>query len=551
MYQYSLVDKTLVNQRVEQYRHQLTRHLNGELDDETFRPLRLMNGLYIQRHAPMLRVSIPYGTLSTRQFRKLSEIARVYDKGFGHFTTRQNIQYNWPTLESTADILAALAEVDMHAIQTSGNCIRNITCDPFAGIHPDETEDPRIFCEIVRQWATLHPEFSYLPRKFKIAITSEGRDRVALKFHDIGLKMLRREGVVGFEVWVGGGLGRTPIVGKLISPFVQASLLLRYLDAVLRVYNLHGRRDNKYKARIKILVQQMGEQAFRDEVEDEFAYNQTPELDLSEDKIAEIRARFVYPDYAKAVVADLSEQVLDADESAAYQRWLDNVVSQHQHPDFATVQISLKQPGNAPGDITCEQMDGLADLADQFSFGELRTTIRQNLMLPHVHRSQLVALWRKLRRLNLAVANIGKATDMIVCPGLDFCSLANAHSIPVAAAIYQQIEPLVESASLGDLKIHFSGCMNACAHHHIGHIGILGVDKKGREFYQITLGGDASDSYSDTGKIIGPSVARDDVPQLIERILLHFIDVREAGERFVDTCHRVGVESFKEVVYAA
>lgn len=552
MYRYSLVDKTLVRQRVEQFRDQLDRYLDGSLDEEAFKPLRLMNGLYIQRHAPMLRVAIPYGTLSSDQLRTLAAIARRYDRGYGHFTTRQNIQYNWPALERCADILEVLAEADLHAIQTSGNCIRNITCDPWAGIHPQEVDDPRVYCELVRQWATLHPEFAFLPRKFKIAVTAEGRDRVALRFHDIGLKLV--EGGAGrgpvFEIWVGGGLGRTPVVGQRLYDAVPVRDLLRYLDAILRVYNLHGRRDNKYKARIKILVQQMGIEAFRREVEEELRYNSSPGLELTAERIDAVRDRFVYPEYG-AVDAD-PVRLLPEQEQAAYRRWQDRCVDGHRHPGFAAVHVSLKAPGRAPGDMTAEQMDAMADLADRYSFGEVRTTPQQNLMLPHVARSRLPALWRDLAALELATPNIGLATDMVVCPGLDFCSLANAASIPVAAAISARIQPLLdEHPDLGELKIHLSGCMNACAHHHIGHIGILGVDKKGREFYQITLGGDASVEHSGTGSILGPAIARDELPERIERLLLCFLQQRIGDERFVDTCRRIGMEPFKEATYAA
>mgnify|MGYP006271526003 CR=1 FL=1 len=544
MYRYTLVDKTLVRQRVEQFRHQLHRHLAGELDDEEFRPLRLMNGLYLQRHAPMLRVAIPYGSLSGAQLRALAAIARRYDRGFGHFTTRQNIQFNWIALEDTAEVLAELAEADMHAIQTSGNCIRNITCDPLAGVQADEIDDPRPYCELLRQWATLHPEFSYLPRKFKIAVSASDADRVALRFHDIGLRLCQRGGERGFEVWVGGGLGRTPIVGQRLREWLPQAELLRCLDAILRVYNLYGRRDNKYRARIKILVQQMGLERFREQVEAEFADNDRPELRVDVSRVDALRGRFLRPDYSAAAGSE-GPGVL-AEPGSAYARWLERCVDGHRLAQYAVVHVSLKAPGRAPGDIDAAAMEQLADLAERYSSGELRSTVRQNLLLPHVARRDLPALWRALDAAGLASPATGTASDMVVCPGLDYCSLANAGSIPLAAEIDACLAPLLAARpDLGDVRIHISGCMNACAHHHIGDIGILGVDKKGREFYQISLGGVADGEGARSGTIAGPALPRAQVPARIQQLLERYLALRRADEPFAAAVARLGIDRFR------
>jgi len=550
MYQYTEVDQKLVDERVAQYRDQTRRYLAGELPDEEFRALRLMNGLYIQRQAPMLRVAVPYGLMSSAQMRKLAHIARTYDKGYGHFTTRTNIQYNWPTLESVPDILAELAEVQMHAIQTSGNCIRNTTTDPYAGVIASELEDPRPWCEIIRQWSTLHPEFAYLPRKFKIAVTGGPEDRAASQVHDIGLHLVKNaQGEIGFEVLVGGGLGRTPVIGKQIRPFLSGRDLLSYLEAIIRVYNLNGRRDNKYKARIKILVNAMGIDAFREQVEAEWAEIRESDLRLSQDEIDRVKAQFAPPAYAAdAVNNELSAQLAENDD---FRVWYERNTVEHKVPGYRIVVVSLKPYLKAPGDITDVQMDTVADLADSFSFGEIRATHHQNLVLADVKQGDLLQVWKILNANNLARPNIGTLTDMIVCPGFDFCGLANAHTLNIAEQINEKFEQVDYLHDVGSVRLNISGCINACAHHHVGHIGILGVDKKGEDWYQFTLGG-SSEADAALGKALGKAIAADEVANTIEKILLTYIEQRESEEEsFLDLVRRVGVDPFKEAVYGA
>jgi sulfite reductase (NADPH) hemoprotein beta-component len=550
MYQYTEVDQKLVDERVAQYRDQTRRYLAGELPDEEFRALRLMNGLYIQRQAPMLRVAVPYGLMSSTQMRKLAHIARTYDKGYGHFTTRTNIQYNWPTLESVPDILAELAEVQMHAIQTSGNCIRNTTTDPYAGVIASELEDPRPWCEIIRQWSTLHPEFAYLPRKFKIAVTGGPEDRAASQVHDIGLHLVKNaQGEIGFEVLVGGGLGRTPVIGKQIRPFLEGRDLLSYLEAIIRVYNLNGRRDNKYKARIKILVNAMGIDAFREQVETEWAEIRESDLRLSQDEIDKVKAQFAPPAYAAdAVNNDLNAQLAENDD---FRVWYERNTVEHKVPGYRIVVVSLKPYLKAPGDITDVQMDTVADLADSFSFGEIRATHHQNLVLADVKQGDLLQVWKILNANNLARPNIGTLTDMIVCPGFDFCGLANAHTLNIAEQINEKFEQVDFLHDVGNVRLNMSGCINACAHHHVGHIGILGVDKKGEDWYQFTLGG-SSEADAALGKALGKAIAADEVANTIEKILLTYIEQRESEEEsFLDLVRRVGVDPFKEAVYGA
>ncbi len=549
MYRYDEFDLAFVNQRVKQFRGQVERRLAGELSEEEFRPLRLMNGLYLQLHAYMLRVAVPYGTLSGRQMRMLAEIARKYDRGYGHFTTRQNIQYNWPQLQDVPDILDDLASVEMHAIQTSGNCIRNVTADHFAGAAADEIEDPRIYAEIVRQWSSLHPEFSFLPRKFKIAITGAPNDRAAVRFHDIGLQIRRDEaGEVGFEVIVGGGLGRTPVIGTTIRRFLPKQHLLSYLEAILRVYNQLGRRDNLYKARIKILVQQTGAEAFKDLVEDEWLQIKNGALTLPAEEIARIEDYFAPPAFEKL---DANQPAFEARrfEDRDFARWVRTNVTPHKAPGYACVSISLKPEGGAPGDATAAQMDVVAELAERFSCDEIRISHEQNLVLPHVRLSDIPKVWETLCAHGLGTPNIGLVSDMIACPGLDYCNLANARSIPVAQRISQRFSDLKRQHDIGDLKIKISGCINACGHHHVGHIGILGVDKKGEEFYQITLGGSA-DQNAAVGRILGPAFSYDNVVDAVETIVDTYLELRQDGERFNETYARVGAAPFKEKLYA-
>ncbi len=549
MYQYDQYDQTLVDERVSQYRGQVRRYLAGELSDDEFRPLRLMNGLYLQRHAPMLRVAIPYGLLSSDQLRVLAHIARRYDRGFGHFTTRQNIQYNWPKLEETPDILAELAQAQMHAIQTSGNCIRNVTADHLAGVAPDEIEDPRIYCEIIRQWSTFHPEFSYLPRKFKIAVTGARHDRAAAQVHDIGLNLTRDErGEIGFRVLVGGGLGRTPLLGHVIREFLPQRDLLSYLEAILRVYNQHGRRDNIYKARIKILVKALGPAVFRQQVEAEWEQIKDSGLVLDQAEVERVRRFFAPPPYEPEATQDPGfEQWLKADQSFA--TWVRHNVAEHKVAGYRNVFVALKEPGAPPGDIDADQMEAVADLADRHSFGQIRATHHQNLLLADVRQADLYQLWHALEAQKLAAPVIGTLADMICCPGLDYCSLANASSISIAQQINEKFDRLDDLYDLGEIRLNMSGCMNACGHHHVGHIGILGVDKKGEEWYQISLGG-SSENDAALGDILGPSVRKTEVANTLERILRVYVEQRAEGERFLDTFRRIGLEPFRVRAYA-
>lgn len=548
MYQYNEFDQRLVNERVAQYRDQTRRYLAGKLSDEQFRPLRLMNGLYLQRHAPMLRIAIPYGLLASRQLRMLAHIARTYDRGYAHFTTRQNVQFNWPKLERVPDILADLASVQMHAIQTSGNCIRNVTSDHLAGICIDEIEDPRPYCEIIRQWSTLHPEFAYLPRKFKIAVSSAPQDRAATKLHDIGLYLTKHEtGEIGFEVLAGGGLGRTPIIGQPIRPFLEKRHMLSYLEAILRVYNLYGRRDNKYKARIKILLKELGVERFTERVEKEWRQIKD-RLVLDQAEIDRVVNHFSPPPYEPYVA---SEEVLDVHQhhDKPFATWFKHNTGQHKIAGYAAVFLSLKSPTAPPGDIIQRQLDAVADLADEFSFGQVRSTHRQNLLLADVKKSDLYELWQKLEALDLATPNVGTVTDLICCPGLDFCSLANAASISVAKGIHQLFDDFDYLHDLGDIKINISGCMNGCAHQSVGHIGILGVDKKGVEWYQITLGG-SSENDASLGDRLGPAVPKDRVVEAIATILKVYTEQRMNEESFLAAVRRIGIKPFKEQVYA-
>jgi sulfite reductase (NADPH) hemoprotein beta-component len=546
MYQYDQIDRQLVTERVAQYRDQTQRFLAGKISEDDFRSLRLRNGLYIQKHAPMLRVSIPYGLLSSRQVRMFARIARDYDKGYGHFTTRQNLQYNWPKLETVPDILELLASVEMHAIQTSGNCIRNVTADHLAGIAPDELEDPRPWCEYIRQWATLHPEFSYLPRKFKIAVTGSPQDRAASKVHDIGLHLVRdAQGEVGFEVLVGGGLGRTPMIGHVIREFLPKQDLLGYLEAILRVYNLEGRRDNIHKARIKILVKAVTPQKFRELVEAEWqaSRDMAPVFDAAE--VERIKAFFAPPQYQR-----LHDEDVLSGRPTEFRNWYQRNTKRHKVPGYRAVFISLKSPTRPPGDITHAEMDAVADLADRYSLGLIRATHDQNLLFADVKQRELFDVWKALKALDLATPNIGTLTDMICCPGLDFCSLANATSIPIAKQINERFDSLDYLYDLGDIQLKMSGCMNGCGHHSVGHIGILGVDKSGEEWYQITLGGSASGHDAAIGQVIGPSVAHADVAEILDRILDVYVVQREEGEQFIDTFRRIGIAPFKARVYA-
>ena len=550
MYQYDQYDQQIVNERVASFRDQTRRFLSGELSEDEYRPLRLMNGLYIQRHAPMLRVSIPYGLLSATQLRMLAHIAEKYDKGYGHFSTRQNIQFNWPRLETVPDILADLATVQMHAIQTSGNCIRNITSDHFAGIAEDELEDPRTYCEIIRQWSTFHPEFSFLPRKFKIAVSGAKNDRAAVRIHDIGIYLVSNaEGEIGCKILVGGGLGRTPFIGLCIREYLEKRHLLSYLEAILRVYNKLGRRDNMHKARIKILVNAVGQEKFTDMVETEWRSIRDSVLLLDQAEIDRVKGFFTEPDYDKNAAADATfakRLVLQKD----FNTWVQRNVKAHKAPGYRSVYLSLKHPDTAPGDATAGQMNFIAALADKYSHSEIRVTHDQNLILPHVRQTDLYPLWNALKGERLATPNIGLLTDMICCPGLDFCNLANAGSIDIAKQINDRFSELDYLHDIGDFQIKMSGCMNACGHHHVGHIGILGVDKKGKEFYQLTLGG-AAGNNARLGDRLGPAIAKENVAETIDKILQVYLDRREGGEQFLETYLRVGMEPFKEKVYAA
>ena len=548
MYRYDEFDEKIVRERVKQFRGQVERRLSGELSEDAFKPLRLMNGLYLQLHAYMLRVAIPYGTVSARQMRALADIADKYDKGYGHFTTRQNIQFNWPALVDAPDILDDLADVEMHAIQTSGNCIRNVTTDQYAGAAADEVEDPRPWCELIRQWSTFHPEFSFLPRKFKIAVTASDNDRAAVRVHDIGLRLYKNEaGDKGFEVIVGGGLGRSPFIGKTVRSFLPSEHLLSYLEAILRVYNEGGRRDNKYKARIKILVDAMGVEDFRNAVEDEWArVRQNDAIDVPQEEVERIAAYFSGP----AFLSGLHRHDLDAERAgnADFAGWLDVNTVAHRRDGYRIVNISLKPVGAPPGDISSEQMRTVADVAERYSFCEIRATHEQNLCLPHVHEADLFAVWTVLVGAGLATPNIGLATDIIACPGLDYCTLANTRSIPVAERLAAAISKRGGEQELGELKIKISGCINACGHHHVGHIGILGVDKKGEEFYQITLGGSAGEDVS-LGDIVGRGLSSNAVVGAVETLIDFYTEQRQGEERFLDTYRRLGLEAFKGALY--
>ncbi len=551
MYIYNENDQKIIEQRVAQFRGQTDRYLAGQLAEEEFLPLRLQNGLYVQRLAPMLRIAVPYGLLNTKQLRKLAHIARTYDKGYCHITTRQNIQFNWPQLEEVPDILAELAEVQMHAVQTSGNCIRNTTTDQFAGVAQDELEDPRPWCEMIRQWSTFHPEFAFLPRKFKIAVSGTEGDRAAIQVHDIGIQIVKNDkNEIGFKILVGGGLGRTPVIGSVIREFLPQEDLLSYLDAILRVYNRHGNRANKYKARIKILVRAWTPEVFAEEVEAEWEYTKKIPCDLTQDEINRVKGFFTQPDYESIDDNDVEQQLKTlADDNVAFGKWLQRNIHAHRIPGYAAVTLSLKPTGVAPGDITDAQLEAVADLADKYSLGEIRTTHSQNLVLADVKKSDLFDLWQQAKSGGFATPNIGTLTDMICCPGGDFCSLANAKSIPVAEALQRKFDDMDYVYDLGDLSLNISGCMNACGHHHVGNIGILGVDKKGDEFYQVQLGGN-SDTDTTLGNVLGPSFGRDDMPEVVEKILDVYVENRTSGESFTETYRRIGITPFKESVYS-
>ncbi|MBV6572156.1 nitrite/sulfite reductase [Acinetobacter baumannii] len=547
MYLYTDFDQQLINQRVAQFRDQTERYLAGKLSEDEYRPLRLQNGLYVQRYAPMLRIAVPYGLMNSKQLRKIAEVSTQYDRGYAHVSTRQNIQLNWPALEDVPEILAELATVQMHAIQTSGNCIRNTTTDQYAGVVAGEIADPRPTCELIRQWSTFHPEFAFLPRKFKIAVSAlEEKDRAATAFHDIGVYIVRNEaGEMGYKIMVGGGLGRTPIIGSVIREFLPREDLIAYLEAVLRVYNLHGRRDNKYKARIKILVKALTHEVFAQKVEAEFEHTRET-LKIQPEILKKLDEEFTPFDYQ-----DLEDEDFTAlfAEHPKFKQWFNINTHAHKVKGYRIVTISLKRAGIAPGDMTTEEMNFIADLADKYTFGELRTTHEQNIALADVPQKDLFDVWQALEQHNMARAHIGFITDIISCPGGDFCSLANAKSIPIAEAITRRFEDLDKVYDLGHLDLNISGCMNACGHHHVGNIGILGVDKKGAEFYQITLGGN-SDHDASIGDILGPSFAAEAVPDVIEEVLNTYLDLRTEGERFVDTYRRVGIQPFKERAYA-
>ena len=550
MYRYDIHDQTLVDERVAQFRDQMERYRAGRLGEEEFRPLRLQNGLYIQRHAPMLRIAIPYGMLAGSQLRALAEITRRYDRGYGHFTTRQNLQLNWPALEDVPDILADLAKVHMHAIQTSGNCIRNTTSDQFAGIANDEVEDPRPWCELIRQWSTLHPEFAYLPRKFKIAVSGAAQDRAAIQVHDIGLRLWHNaDGELRVKVLAGGGLGRTPMIADVVREDLPWQHLLTYLEACVRVYNQFGRRDNKFKARIKILVKALGIEEFRRRVEEEWVHLKDGPQTLNQAAVDAAKVHFPEPD--RRPVAESANEDFDRlrAENRSFARFVTNNVTDHKVPGYKAVTLSLKRREHAPGDVTADQMEAVADLADRYSFGEVRVTHEQNLVLSDVPVDELEALWEELEALGMANPTVGTLNDIICCPGGDYCSLANAVSIPIAQALQERFEDLDFLYDLGPLDLNISGCMNACGHHHVGHIGILGVDKKGEEFYQISIGGNSTDDAS-LGKILGPSFFRSDVPDVVEKVLEVYVSQRHEDERFLDTYRRIGLKPFKERVYA-
>ena len=542
MYRYDSYDQSIVDARVEEFRDQVQRRLAGHLTEDQFKPLRLMNGLYLQLHAYMLRVAIPYGTLSGKQMRKLGEIAAKYDKGYGHFTTRQNLQYNWIKLADAPDILAELATVEMHAIQTSGNCIRNISSDQYAGVSADEVADPRPWAELLRQWSTFHPEFTYLPRKFKIAVIASEDDRSAMKLHDIGLKLVKRGDAIGAEVYAGGGMGRTPMVAPQIRDFVPEEEIVPYLEACLRVYNRYGRRDNKYKARIKILVHELGVEKYKRQVEEEYAHMRTLGLNPPTEELDRIRPFFANPAYEQGLSDDIDRT------DPGFALWVDRQVAAHKQPGYAIVNISLKPRGGIPGDASAEQIALVADLAETYSFDELRVTHAQNLVLPHVKKADLHTIWQKLDEAGLAEANLDLITDIIACPGLDYCSLANARSIPLAQKLSERFAAQDRQKDLGELKVKISGCINACGHHHAGHIGVLGVDRKGVENFQLSLGGSGAEDAS-VGQITGPGFSEDGVVDAIEKVTNLYLAQREEGERFLDTYRRLGMKPFKEAIY--
>ena len=548
MYRYDAIDKEFVDDRAAEFRHQVNRRLAGEITEDQFKPIRLMNGLYLQLHAYMLRIAIPYGTLTSRKLRMLAHIARTYDKGYGHFTTRTNLQLHWIKLKDAPEILDKLAEVEMHSMQTSGNCIRNVTADPYAGATDDELDDPRIWSEVLRQWSTLHPEFSFLPRKFKIAVTAAAKDRTAVRVYDIGLHLRRgRDGEMGFEVMVGGGLGRTPHLSPTIREFLPTRHLLSYLEAILRVYNRHGRRDNIWKARIKILVASLGAEEFARQVEEEWTHLQRERIDLPDAELARIRASFSTIFETLPARSEALEAAKASD--PAFARFLRNNVHAHKQPGYAIVDVSLKTPGLTPGDMTSEQMEVVADLAEKYSLDEVRVNYQQNLLLPHVKLDDVPAVWSALAAAGLATPNIDLITDIIACPGLDYCALANARAIPIAQQIAERFADDERAETVGELKIKISGCINACGHHHVGHIGILGVDKKGEEFYQVTLGGSGEDDAA-LGQMLGPALPAGKVAEAVEQMVGVYLGERKEGERFLDTFRRTGVAPFKEAVYA-
>jgi sulfite reductase (NADPH) hemoprotein beta-component len=549
MYLYDEYDQKMVDERVAQYRDQTNRFLAGELPAEEFQHLRLRNGLYIQRLAPMLRIAVPYGLLSSRQLRKLAYITRHFDRGYAHLTTRQNVQLNWPILEEVPDILEELASVEMHAIQTSGNCIRNVTSDQYAGVAQDEIEDSRPWAEIIRQWSTFHPEFNWLPRKFKIAVTSATQDRAAVQVHDIGVRIFNDDGVTSFEILAGGGLGRTPVIAPVIRQNLEPRHLLTYLEAILRVYNRYGRRDNKYKARIKILVRAMTPEAFAEKVDAEWQTLKDGTGTLTDAEISRVKGHFTIPPYETLDdhVPEIDDRIAD---NSGFSNWLKQNVKPHKQAGYSIVNLALKQTGIPPGDVTDKQLETVANLADEFSFGEARVTHEQNLTLADVPKKSLFSLWQALVSAELATPNLGLLTDIICCPGGDYCSLANAKSIPVAEAIQRQFDDLDYVHDLGDLDLNISGCMNACGHHHVGNIGILGVDKKGAEFYQVSIGGSGYEDAS-LAKILGPSFARDEIPSVIQKLVNVHLDKREGTERFLDTYRRVGIDPYKQAVYTS
>ena len=547
MYRYDEFDHEVVQSRVKQFRGQVKRRLEGALTEDQFKPLRLQNGLYLQLHAYMLRIAVPYGTLNSKQLRKLADISEKYDRGYGHITTRQNMQMNWPQLEQVPDILQELADVEMHCFQTSGNCIRNVTSDPYAGAIANEVEDPRPTAELLRQWSTMHPEFAFLPRKFKIAVVGSPNDRAVLKAHDIGIEIVQNDkGEVGYHIIVGGGLGRTPIIGQTLQAFLPKEELLPYLEATMRVYNRYGRRDNKYKARIKILVTETGIDPFREMVDKEYATLEPTDIAVSQEEVARITAYFANPEFETGLDFDLDAQKLSNDD---FKNWVDNNIEPHKQDGYAIVNISLKPLDRAPGDVTADQMRAVADLAEKYSFAEIRTTHQQNFVLPHVKQSDLMAVYEGLKAAELAADNIGLITDIIACPGMDYCALATARSIPVAQAISERFKDPVRQRTIGEMSIKISGCINACGHHHVGNIGILGLEKAGVEFYQVKLGGDSSENAS-IGKVTGPGFSQDELVDGIERMVDLYLSKREDKEKFIDTYRRIGIEPFKEVLYA-